>query len=150
MEVNKPSQNLGELITVYTGKNKKIKNGFERMKFQHIHLEDEVAVSDNHTERCAFEMECLGVKYLIALGGKEVYEVVEETNEKQYLPSLSSMMYMTKCELTNGKMLIKGKMGIDKVYNENAEFFETFKFQLVFPQATEEIVAIFDKTFKRN
>lgn|SRR5690606_1052171 len=130
IKVNKPWNDKGELLVFYKGNNKAIYDSLNKITYQQIKLLKIVSINHQVEERCCLEFTLLNKKYLLVLDGEKLYEIIQEGEQTNYTEVPETYIFVSSHKELGNKYVVHGQIIIHFHYNEQAEFEETFIFQI--------------------
>uniref|UniRef100_UPI00404B786D hypothetical protein n=1 Tax=Flavobacterium sp. TaxID=239 RepID=UPI00404B786D len=127
----------GDFVTSYLGMNKRINHSKYKLFSQSIELLQSFEINGQETVAICFEINFLKRKFLIVLDRERVYEVLEEKGQKVYMLLTESWMYVINHFEDKEHYITQGTFNLHYLYNEEAEFVESFNYELILPNDNE-------------
>jgi hypothetical protein len=133
MNIKKDSFFKGDFVTCYLGMNKRINNSKFKLFSQSIKLLQSFEINGHETLHLCFEINFLKRKFLIVLDRERVYEILEQEGQKVYILLTESWLYVINHFEENDHYITQGTFNLHYKYNEEAEFVESFNYELILP-----------------
>lgn len=130
IKVETPWNNNGELLIFYKGDNRVIYDSINKITCQKIKLLKRAFINNTIEERCCLEFILLNKKYLLVLDGEKLYEIIQEGEQKTYAEVPETYIFVRSHKEAENKYVVHGQILTNFRYNEQAEFQETFIFQI--------------------
>jgi hypothetical protein len=137
MNIKKDSFFKGDFVTNYLGMNKSINNSKFKLFSQSIELLQSLEINGPETLHLCFEISFLKRKFLLVLDREKVYEILENEGQKIYVLLTESWMYVINHFEDKEHYITQGTFNLHYIYNEQAEFVESFNYELILPNESE-------------
>ena len=139
----------GELITSYTGYNRKILNSVDELNNQKVHFKETFLINGGEFNYLCFEFKLLNRTFLMVLDQEKLYEVYGEGENKAYIRLTESWFYLLRSFVQDNRFVYKISLTLHYEYTPEAEYYENFKLQFSMKNH-EDVLKMFEKMRPRE
>jgi hypothetical protein len=139
----------GELITSYTGYNRKILNSADELTNQNVHFKETFLINGGELKYLCFEFKLLNRTFLMVLDQEKLYEVYREGDDKVYIRLTESWFYILRSFVQDNRIVYKITLTLHYEYSPEAEYHENFKLQFSMKNDVD-VIKMFEKMRSRE
>lgn len=140
---------VGELMTSYTGFNRKILNSHNELTHQIVRFKENLLINGDENINLCFEFKLLNRTFLMVLDQEKLYEVIGSGKEKFYLQLSESWFYIVNRFEKDKRIVYKITLTLRYEYTPEAEYHENFKLQYSMKNH-EDVIKMFEKMRTRD